>query len=80
MSSEKAKNAAPVHGIVIQPEWEKLKGQGWRFVYDSSTRFLGCEHENGKGKFSIARFELQSDDRETLAHQIGYTIATFLND
>lgn len=66
--------------IDILPEWEKLKRQGWRFVYDSQTRFLGCEHQNGKGKFSIARFEFQSGDRETLAHQIGYTVATFLND
>lgn len=80
MQSEKTSMSAPVDAVVILPEWDKLKRQGWRFVYDSHTRFLGCEHENGKGKFSIARFEVQAGDRETLAHQIGHTVALFLND
>lgn len=73
------KYATSTEHAAMRPEWDRLKTAGWRFVYDTETRFLGCEHPDG-GKFSIAQFEFQAGDRETLAHQIGHTMATFLND
>lgn len=63
----------------ITPEWVKLREQGWTFMYDSQTRFLAAEHPSG-GKISIAEFCLQTGDKKTLAHQIGYTLVDFLND
>jgi hypothetical protein len=63
----------------IKPEWIKWRERGWRFAYDPSTRFLGCEHPSG-GKKSIASFERFTGSSETMAHQIGFTMADFLND
>jgi hypothetical protein len=79
MDSQNNAAATSVQSVVLRPEWAKMKEQGWKFTYDHKTRFLGAEHPNG-GKFSIACFERHVGDRETLAHQIGATIATVLND
>lgn len=75
---ETAASRASDHAVVLRPEWAKMRDDGWLFTYDHRTRFLGAEHPSG-GKFSIASFERHVGDRETLAHQIGATIATMLN-
>lgn len=63
----------------IKPEWIKMRERGWRFTYDPKTRFLGCEHQDG-GRMSIASLERFTGAEETMAHQIGFTMADLLND
>lgn len=60
---------------ISQYDEQKIKHparEGWKYVFEPETRYIGAYHENGKGKRSICEMDIQSLD-------YGPAIADFLN-
>lgn len=55
-------------------------GDGWSFYYDDAAQFVGAEHENGSGKFSICEIVTPLSRGEDFRLFVGNTIAAALNE
>lgn len=51
---------------------------GWTFTYDDSTRFVGADHANGIGKFSVCEV-VTPPTRDAFRVKVGKAIADALN-